>query len=62
MWNDRPKHYDKPEKADGEGWLYSEQELEALSFQAGCSNRSRSMGSRQDLSVRSASSSLIWIS
>ena len=32
MWNDRPKHYDKPEKADGEGWLYSEQEQKLCHF------------------------------
>ena len=25
MWQDRPKHCDKPEKADGEGWLWNGQ-------------------------------------
>jgi len=32
MWQDSPKYYDKPEKADGEGWLYSEQEQKLCHF------------------------------
>ena len=26
MWHDRPKDYNKPEKAEGEGWLRNEQQ------------------------------------
>ena len=32
MWQERPKHYDKPEKPDGEGWLYSEQQEKLCHF------------------------------
>ena len=32
MWQERPKHYDKPEKLDGEGWLYSEQQEKLCHF------------------------------
>ena len=32
MWQDRPKHHDKPEKAGGEEWLYSEQQQKLCHF------------------------------
>ena len=35
MWQDQPKHSDKPEKAGGEGWLINPAQQKLVQFQPG---------------------------
>ena len=54
MPNKDRSFHEAPEKADGEGWLYSEQQPEALSLQARHGDGPRAVGRHQDLQLRSA--------
>ena len=54
MPNKDRSFHESPEKAGGEGWLYSEQQPEALSLQARHGDRACAVRRHQDIQLRSA--------
>ena len=60
MWQERPKHYDKPEKKDCEGWLYSEQQEKLCQFKPDTPSAHAPMDCGADLQLQTTSTTCTY--